>query len=106
MKKMCYVCLYLSYLDAMDNMSDQDVGASIRALLHYAATDSVVFPKSSLSRLVFRLMKGQHDRDRERYEEKCRASRENGKKGGRPKKQRPDEPELIDGDEVLISGAG
>ncbi|MBQ4600790.1 MAG: hypothetical protein IJB17_04090 [Oscillospiraceae bacterium] len=86
MKPMCYVCLYLSYLEAMEYLSDAELGQVIRSLLEYAKTGE----KKKLSGLqgaMLTWMTGQHDRDRERYDKRCEVNRANGKKGGRPRKE-------------------
>lgn len=90
-REMCYVCLFLSYYEALNILTDRQVGQLIRGLLYYAKTGKE--PKLEKALLpIWALLKGQHDRDRVKYVERCETNRRNGKKGGRPRKDKGDEP--------------
>ena len=44
-----------------------------------------------ITNMAFSFISMQMDRDSEAYKDKCNINRENGKKGGRPKKEKPDD---------------
>lgn len=79
------MCLYHSYLDAIQALGDAERGRLLTAMLEYSITGAA--PQlGGNERYIFPMVKAQIDRDRERYDEKCRANSEKGKLGGRPKK--------------------
>ena len=73
---MRYFCAYDSYLDTLAALSDQECGRLFRACLQYSR-DRVEAPLSGNERFIFPALKGQIDRDRDRYEERCRKNRQN-----------------------------
>ena len=80
-----YICLYHSYLDAIQALGDAERGRLLTAMLEYSITGAA--PQlGGNERFIFPMVKAQIDRDREKYDQKCRASSEKGKLGGRPKK--------------------
>lgn len=72
--------IYHSYADALDGLTDAEVGRLLRALLQYSATGEVPDLRGN-ERFVFPLMRGQIDRDKAAYERKCQARAAAGKKG-------------------------
>ena len=57
----------------------------MRAIIKYEKTREV--PKlDGMLKMAFSFIKTQLDRDRQKYQNKCEKNRENGAKGGRPKK--------------------
>ncbi len=85
MKDLCYVCLYKNYLAVFDILSDKAVAQLVRGMLRYAETGEE--PKlTDTAKAVWVTLKFQIDHDKKKYVEKCKANRQNGKKGGRPKK--------------------
>lgn len=79
-----YVCLYHSYLDAIQALGDAERGRLMTAMLEYSLTGAAV-ELSGNEKFVWPLFKAQIDRDMERYKDTCRKNAENGKSGGRPK---------------------
>ena len=80
-----YVCLYHSYLDAIQALGDAERGRLLTAMLEYSITGAA--PQlGGNERFIFPMAKAQIDRDRETYDQKCRSSSEKGKLCGRPKK--------------------
>ena len=73
---MKYFCADDSYLDTLAALSDQECGRLFRACLQYSR-DRVEAPLSGNERFIFPALKGQIDRDRDRYEERCRKNRQN-----------------------------
>ena len=79
------MCLYHSYLDAIQALGDAERGRLLTAMLEYSITGAA--PQlGGNERYIFPMVKAQIDRDREKYEEKCRKNAEKGRLGGRPPK--------------------
>ena len=81
--------LYNSYYTQLELLTMEERGELITAIFLYEKTGT--YP--DLSRVVnmaFSYIKDALDRDREAYEERCRKNSENGKKGGRPRKNNSD----------------
>lgn len=83
-----YFCAYHSYLKAIETLTDAERGRLFVALLEYSMT-GVAQGLSGSERHVFPLMREQIDRDKNKYEDKCRKNRENGAKGGERKRLLP-----------------
>lgn len=81
----------MDWEEALSFFDDAEVGEIFRALFQY--TKNGVVPEFSHHSLnaVFSFMKSALDRDLIAYEKRCQKNRENGAKGGRPKK--PNETE-------------
>lgn len=75
-----YVCLYHSYLDAIQALGDAERGRLFTAMLEYSLTGTTGH-LSGNERFIFPMVKAQIDRDKEKYDAKCSKNRENGKKG-------------------------
>ena len=56
------------------------------ALIDYSES-GVVTELDGISMMAFSFIQSQMDRDSKKYENRCSSNRENGKKGGRPKKE-------------------
>lgn len=75
-----YVCLYHSYLDAVQALGDAERGRLFTAMLEYSLTGATGH-LSGNERFIFPMVKAQIDRDKEKYDAKCSRNRENGKMG-------------------------
>ena len=95
--------LYLDMLSVLDEMNEQQAGRLFKAIKAYhlrqtlepGQDDDTGFEelvKDFVTRLAFAPFKAQFDRDNKRYEELVERNRRNGAKGGRPKKQNPENP--------------
>lgn len=83
--------LYNDYIDHVELMSDEDAGKLFKAILRYE-NGIETGELSGVATIAFSFIKNQLDRDADKYEEICRKNRQNGMKGGRPrKKQEHDE---------------
>ena len=77
--------IYLDYEEQFNLLTDEQVGQLMRAIIKYEKTREV--PKlDGMLKMAFSFIKTQLDRDRQKYQNKCEKNRENGAKGGRPKK--------------------
>lgn len=77
--------LYWDWFDAMEEMQieDRDRWMLLSALVQYARTGEYPNLTEPL-KFAFNLMRGQIERDNEKYQQRCEANRKNGQKGGRP----------------------
>lgn len=66
-------------------LSDGELGKLFRGMMQYAFAGELP-DLNGREGLVFDMVQQAMDEDRERYESKAEANRENGKRGGRPKK--------------------
>ena len=89
MGELKYIMLYVDNREAFEVLSDEDCGKLIKAMFRYAL-DRVEPSLSELGngRFVWGLLRGQLERSINSYKTKCYNLSENGKKGGRPKKQK------------------
>ena len=67
-------------------MPDADAAAAIKATVAYYLYGSLPEDISGVAAQVFGIMRADIDRNNEKYKEIVDRNRENGKKGGRPKK--------------------
>ena len=77
--------MYTSYQEQLALLSDEECGRLMRALIAYA-DDHTILPLDGATAMAFAFIRAQMDRDEEAYEERCAKNRENGMRGGRPKK--------------------
>ena len=87
--------LYRDLYSQMTRLSPEDRGELFLAILEYENFGEVVTPLSPLADLAFSFIQATLDRDRAAYEARCQQNRENGKKGGRPRKNAS--PQKTDG---------
>ena len=73
-----YICLYHSYLDAIQALGDAERGRLLTAMLEYSITGEAPQLNGN-ERFIFPLIKSQIDRDRDRYETKCAKAAESGR---------------------------
>lgn len=74
-----YICLYHSYLDAIQALGDAERGRLLTAMLEYSITGDAGH-LSGNERFIWPLVKAQIDRDCAKYEERCAQNAENGRK--------------------------
>lgn len=83
MKKDSFV-LYTDYLQHIRLLSPEEKGVLFEAILLYAAGEEIPF-LSPAAEMAFSFIKSRMDADAERYEKTCKARKEAGRLGGRPK---------------------
>ena len=80
-----YFQVYFSYEEPLKSLSYEQIGKIFMAMFQYEKTKEK--PElDQVSDMAFYFIRSQMDRDRQTYEEKCERSRQNGMKGGRPRK--------------------
>jgi len=85
MAEISFVCLYLDYLETLTPYTDAERGRLMMAMLNYAA-HGLVPEFTGNERYIWPSLKGQIDRDKKNYADRCEKNRINGAKGGRPRK--------------------
>lgn len=80
-----YIKVFCDMSETVDELSDAEAGRLFKALLHYG-NDETVDQLPGQEKIVYKILKATIDRDREAYNRKAQAQRENGAKGGRPRK--------------------
>ena len=83
-----YFCAYHSMLGATRKLSDAECGRLFRALLAYSSGEQLINLQGR-EELLFDVFSQQIDRDRERYEKKCVANKNNGSKANGTDRHRP-----------------
>lgn len=78
-----------SQQEVFNELSNEEAGKLIKGIFRYANTgDSGL---DGYLKIIFIPIKTEIDKNEERYEEVCKKNRENGKLGGRPKKDKEEE---------------
>lgn len=87
-----YFILHYDSAEAVNMLSDTEAGRLLKALFEYNRTGALPEHLKSGTAILFSQLRAQHDRDRQRYERKCRTNRENIQK--RWEKECQEESEL------------
>ena len=74
-----YVCLYHSYLDAMEALCDAERGRLVTAMINHSQRREIG-ELSGNERYIWPMIRSQIDRDIEAYTQKCEKNRESGGK--------------------------
>lgn len=97
---MCNKIKKPSFLVYYDNeviilrLRDDEAGRLFKSLFPYGRDEiKPDFDKSPALAMAFDILSMAIDRDKEKYQNTCEQNRENGRKGGRPKKNRTDKAE-------------
>ena len=77
--------LYTEYRQYTALLNDEECGKLLKSLFDYVENGAVPDFEGSLQ-MAFLVIKNQLDRDNEKYESRCKRNKENGAKGGRPRK--------------------
>lgn len=85
MKKKSFI-IRLENIEQFNMLTDEQCGKLLKAMCRYVDTGEVETFQDKIVSFAFSFLKGQIDRDTEKYEEMCTKNAENGKKGGRPRK--------------------
>lgn len=77
---------YTDWLDNCEDLSDEEFGQLMRAVMKYAKDGEKPAFADRVMRACWNPIRQAIDRAGESYEQRCERNRQNGKKGGRPKK--------------------
>lgn len=87
---------YFHHSALINHLTDEQAGRLFKALLMYGDEGELAdLDDDQACTLAFIIMKGEIDRNFERYAETCEKRREAGKKGGRPRKSNQNEETKI-----------
>ena len=98
--------IYYEYREILEDLSNEEIGILLRAILDYEI-NSIEPNFTGLLKMAFKVIKGNLDRDREKYDKRCETSAQNGRLGGRPRKlekpnskpnSKPKKPKKADND--------
>lgn len=76
--------LYTDMRESVETLTDEDAGKLFKLILAYEGGDEVL--PTGIAGTAFSFIRPTLDRDRRAYERRCEANKENGAKGGRPRK--------------------
>ena len=79
--------MYRNFEKAFALLGMEERGALITAIFEYVMCGKAKTTLGEGAKMAFLFITDTLDRDREAYERRCEVNRENGKKGGRPKKE-------------------
>lgn len=88
--------IYYEYRDILEDLTNEELGMLFRAIFDYEIDGTIPNFESLLMKMAFKVIKGNLDRDSNKYDKRCETSAQNGAKGGRPKKdeEKPKKPNL------------
>ena len=78
--------LYHNFFNQFKLLDMNDRGLLITAIFEYAKDQSISVSLTPITNMAFSYIKDTLDRDRKKYIETCEKNAQNGKKGGRPRK--------------------
>lgn len=78
--------MYTEYKEHLKLLTPEQLGTLIFALFEYAENGTEISTDNPVEKIAFSFIRAQMDRDNEKYLKICERNRENGKGGGRPKK--------------------
>lgn len=82
--------MYTEYDEQLNDLTDEELGQLMRAIFKYEKDGTE--PKfTGLLKMAFSFIKGNLNRDKQKYDKRCETSAINGKKGGRPSTKKPNE---------------
>ena len=80
--------LYHSFKDIIEPLDWEQRGKLFTAIMNYASKEDLP-QMDTATQIAFIAIRGQMDRDAEKYNLRCQKNRMNGKLGGRPTKEKP-----------------
>lgn len=83
--------MYCEWLELFRKLTDEQAGKLIKHVFAYVNDENPEAPDVIID-IAFTSIKQQFKRDLKKYERRANTSRENGLKGGRPKKENPENP--------------
>ena len=83
-----YIKIYRDFIDVAKELDDEERGRLFLTIMQYANGEEVP-PLKGAEKIAFVVLRSQIDRDDAAHDEYIEKQRENGKRGGRPKKDKP-----------------
>ncbi len=82
-----YIKIYRDFIDVAKELDDEERGRLFLAIMQYANGEEVP-PLKGAEKIAFVVLRSQIDRDDAAHDEYVEKQRENGKRGGRPRKDK------------------
>lgn len=83
--------MYYDYEEQLEDLTDEQLGQLVRIIFKYEKTGEEPQNLGFLMKMAFLFIKGNLNRDRQKYDKRSETSVINGKKGGRPRNKKPNE---------------
>ena len=83
--------MYYDYEELLEDLSDEELGKLVRAMFKYEKLGFEDEKLTGITKMAFAFIKRNLKRDKETYDKRSETSKINGKRGGRPKKEKPKE---------------
>lgn len=83
--------MYYDYEEQLEDLTDEQLGQLVRIIFKYEKTGEEPQNLGFLMKMAFAFIKGNLNRDRQKYDKRSETSVINGKKGGRPRNKKPNE---------------
>ena len=80
------IVLHIEDFEDIGELRDSEAGKLLKAILAYASSGEIPDKLGVQAKTMFSFIRRHIDRDKAKYDEKCRKRSEAGKRGGRPKK--------------------
>ena len=84
--------MYYEYEEQLKDLTDEELGKLVRAMFKFEKLGFEDENLTPLASMAFGFIKRNLIRDRENYDKRSETSKINGKKGGRPKNEKPKKP--------------
>lgn len=84
--------MYYEYEEQLKDLTDEELGKLVRAMFKFEKLGLEGENLTPLANMAFGFIKRNLIRDRENYDKRSETSKINGKKGGRPKNEKPKKP--------------
>lgn len=81
--------MYYDYEEQLEDLTDEELGKLVRIIFKYEKTGEEPQNLGFLLKMAFSFIKGNLNRDRQKYDRRSETSAINGKKGGRPSTKKP-----------------
>lgn len=81
--------MYLDYEEILEDLTEEELGQLLRAIFKYEKTGEEPQNLGLVVKVAFGFIKGNLNRDRQKYDKRSETSAINGKKGGRPSTKKP-----------------
>lgn len=94
--------LFTEYKEQVDMLTDEQAGILFKAIFCYSAGEALP-PMDAITKMAFSFIRSAMDRADDKYQRKVDANRENGRRGGRPAKNKQEEKPSVEQDTAYES---
>ena len=94
--------LFTEYKEQVDMLTDEQAGILFKAIFCYSAGEALP-PMDAITKMAFSFIRSAMDRADDKYQRKVDANRENGRRGGRPAKNKQEDKPAVEQDTAYES---